>query len=152
MMKEDNIKEKKTITRRHFLDFLIGGSIAATIFGLLVPILAYLRPKKRSGEVEGGRIKILKVSELPEGEGKLVLYQNKPVILIHTKSGFSALSAICTHLGCIVKWDAVKQQVLCPCHAGIFDIKGNVLSGPVPRPLPPYNVSVVAGDVYIEKG
>lgn len=134
------------------MDYLIGGSIAVTIFGVLVPMLAYLWPKQRKGETIGGRIKILKESELPEGKGKIVLYENKPVILIHTKIGFFALSAICTHLGCIVHWDETKQLILCPCHAGVFDVKGNVLSGPPPRPLPAYNVSLVAGDVYMEKG
>jgi len=151
-MEKSSIEKEKTIKRRHFLDFLLGGSIMVTIFSFFATIIAYLWPTKTGKAVKGGRVKILKASDLPEGKGKLVLYENKPVVLIHTESGFSAFSAICTHLGCIVKWDEAKQQIYCPCHAATFDTKGNVLSGPAPRPLPPYNVSLVAGDIYIEKG
>jgi Rieske Fe-S protein len=46
-----------------------------------------------------------------------------------------ALSATCTHLGCQVGWDAATKNFRCPCHGGVFDAQGNVVSGPPPRPL-----------------
>lgn len=46
-----------------------------------------------------------------------------------------ALSATCTHLGCQVRWDAATKNFRCPCHGGVFDTQGNVVSGPPPRPL-----------------
>jgi Rieske Fe-S protein len=45
-----------------------------------------------------------------------------------------AISAGCTHLGCIVTWDEGQQIFKCPCHDGRFDAEGNVLSGPPPAP------------------
>ena len=45
------------------------------------------------------------------------------------------LSATCTHLGCQVRWDAPSTRFRCPCHGGTFDPRGNVVSGPPPRPL-----------------
>lgn len=46
-----------------------------------------------------------------------------------------ALSATCTHLGCQVRWEAAKKQFICPCHGGVYDATGTVVSGPPPRPL-----------------
>ncbi len=46
-----------------------------------------------------------------------------------------ALSATCQHLGCNVRYDEDRKQFICPCHAGIYDMQGNVVSGPPPRPL-----------------
>ncbi len=46
-----------------------------------------------------------------------------------------ALSATCTHLGCQVRWDADATKFRCPCHGGVFDVQGNVVAGPPPRPL-----------------
>lgn len=46
-----------------------------------------------------------------------------------------ALSATCTHLGCQVRWDTDTTNFRCPCHGGVFDAHGTVVSGPPPRPL-----------------
>ena len=53
-----------------------------------------------------------------------------------TKEGEAiAISADCTHLGCIVTWDAEQNIFKCPCHDGSYDADGNVLSGPPPAAL-----------------
>ena len=46
-----------------------------------------------------------------------------------------AMSATCTHLGCQVRWDTDTTKFRCPCHGGVFDVRGNVVEGPPPRPL-----------------
>jgi Rieske Fe-S protein len=46
-----------------------------------------------------------------------------------------ALSSECTHLGCRVSWDAEREELLCPCHGGVFDRTGTVKTGPPPAPL-----------------
>jgi cytochrome b6-f complex iron-sulfur subunit len=56
-----------------------------------------------------------------------------PAILLHTEGGFSALSLLCTHLGCTVEKDT--QGFACPCHGSRFDQEGNVLHGPAEQPL-----------------
>jgi len=55
---------------------------------------------------------------------------------------YRALSSVCQHLGCRVRWDQPKQQFLCPCHGGVYDRSGRVVSGPPPRPLDRLNVRV----------
>jgi cytochrome b6-f complex iron-sulfur subunit len=62
----------------------------------------------------------------------------------------SAFSAICPHLGCVVKWEASGRYIVCPCHDGRFNAQtGAVISGPPPGPLPKYNVTVDGDDVYV---
>ncbi len=46
-----------------------------------------------------------------------------------------AVSAVCTHLGCNVRWRKDEQRFACPCHAGFYDVEGEVISGPPPRAL-----------------
>jgi Rieske Fe-S protein len=45
------------------------------------------------------------------------------------------MSALCTHLGCQVRWDGADKKFHCPCHGGVYDPSGQVLEGPPPRPL-----------------
>jgi cytochrome b6-f complex iron-sulfur subunit len=61
--------------------------------------------------------------------------QSKGIVFL-TKSGhLGALSAKCTHAGCIVEWQANQDQLHCPCHGSRFDAAGKVLNGPATRPL-----------------
>jgi cytochrome b6-f complex iron-sulfur subunit len=65
--------------------------------------------------------------------GSRTLLANVPAMLIHTKSGFSALSLTCTHLGCTVEQN--KDEFVCPCHGSHFDLNGKLLHGPAAKPL-----------------
>jgi cytochrome b6-f complex iron-sulfur subunit len=56
--------------------------------------------------------------------------------------GFLALHRECTHLGCTVPWVATEDRFVCPCHASSFDITGDVLSPPAPRPLDIFPVRI----------
>lgn len=134
-------------TRRSFLDVLIGLFSAITGVAMALPGLLYLWPAAKGGasstvEVEGA-------SALAVGQSKTVQVAGKAVIVIRERNGFVAFSAICTHLGCLVKWDAGKQEFLCPCHAAVFDRRGAVVSGPPPAPLVKYEVKEVEGRVYV---
>lgn len=60
-----------------------------------------------------------------------------------------ALSAQCTHLGCLVVWRQSENQFACPCHTGFYDATGNVISGPPPRPLAQLETKVENGKVLV---
>ncbi len=60
-----------------------------------------------------------------------------------------ALKSLCTHQGCTVKWDQQKQNLFCPCHNSLFDIKGEIVSGPATKPLSNYEVKEDNGLVLI---
>lgn len=64
-------------------------------------------------------------------------------------NGLIALSNICTHLGCGVRWDSGRGAFLCPCHNGVFDKNGNVVSGPPPKPLGRLETRITKGRILI---
>lgn len=62
---------------------------------------------------------------------------------------FIALSAVCTHLGCNVRFDEERKEFICPCHAGIYDAEGVNIAGPPPAPLGRLPIKVEDDLVYI---
>ena len=58
------------------------------------------------------------------------------------------LSARCSHLGCNVKWVESENIFKCPCHAGVFDSDGKVVSGPPPHDMEQLDAEIRDGDVY----
>ena len=64
--------------------------------------------------------------------------------------GFLALHRECTHLGCTVPWVAAEDRFVCPCHASSFDITGDVLSPPAPRPLDIFPVRIENAIVKVD--
>jgi cytochrome b6-f complex iron-sulfur subunit len=98
------------------------------------------------------KIAAAKVGELAPNSAKLFKFGSSPALLINTAEGqLRALSAICTHLTCTVRYESDTSTLYCPCHNGRFDLAGNVLSGPPPRPLETYEVEVVGSDIFISK-
>lgn len=65
---------------------------------------------------------------------------------------YQALSATCTHLGCRVAWDAAGDHYKCPCHGGVFNRAGDVVSGPPPRGLNkiPVRLNPETADIEVE--
>jgi glycine/D-amino acid oxidase-like deaminating enzyme/nitrite reductase/ring-hydroxylating ferredoxin subunit len=55
----------------------------------------------------------------------------------HADGNVTKLSAICTHLGCIVHWNEAATSWDCPCHGSRFDVTGKVIAGPAETPLEP---------------
>ncbi len=63
-----------------------------------------------------------------------------PAVLIHSEKGFSALSLVCTHLGCAVEKNA--EGFACPCHGSRYDADGKVTHGPATQSLRTLRVEV----------
>ncbi len=142
-------EESEPVDRRSFLNILLAGAVTLLgAFGAYATARYIWPPSAASGGGGAGRVEAGAEADFPVGAGKKIVYRDKPVWVIHAPFGFVALSAICTHLGCIVEYDPEKK-IWCPCHAGFFDLRGNVVSGPPPRPLPSYPVAVVGGKVMV---
>lgn len=136
------------VSRRDFIGWLIKGGLLATLAGMVLPALAYVWPVTRRGPA-GGMQELGKLEDIPVWGAKKVILAGSAVLLVRTPREVKAFSAICTHLGCIVEWNGQKREILCPCHAGIFDTDGRVVSGPPPRPLPVYKARVVDGKIFV---
>ncbi len=135
------------LSRRGFLDWMIAAFSAVAATALALPSLLYLWPAAKGGTTE--EVEVKGGAEMKPGDHTIVQVRGKAVIVRRDSTGLVAYSAVCTHLGCLVKWESAKREFLCPCHAAIFDAEGRVVSGPAPAPLPPYKVKEVGGKVYV---
>lgn len=137
--------------RRNFIDVFFGGSLLATIAAFLYPVVRYVLPSKSAGVVQNS-VTAAKAGELPPNAAKVFKFGSAPAVLVNTAEGnLVALSAVCTHLTCTVRYDGETGTLFCPCHNGRFDLNGNVLSGPPPRPLETYTVEVSGPDIIVSR-
>lgn len=159
------MSEEKRLSRRDFLSIAtwgIGGILSAA---LLLPGVAYiigpalkrenaqtLIPLGSTSKVEPGTPTLFK-AKIERKTGWIVNVEEISVyVLTNNGRDFIAMSNICTHLGCRVRWIPEQEKFFCPCHNGVFDKEGNVISGPPPRPLDRYKVSVVENQLFIQGG
>ena len=138
--------------RRHFVQWLLGTGLVATIVSFLYPVLRFIVPPKvvnlGSETVVAGT-----VGELPLNSDKIFRFGNRPGILILTaQDKYIALSAVCTHLGCTVRYRKDRDLIWCPCHNGWYDLTGRNIAGPPPRPLERYEVHVKGKEIVVSRG
>jgi len=136
--------------RRGFLEWLVTGSLLGLVGAWLGGIGAFLAPARRGALTGQGSIDVGALEDLAAGEARLVQRHGGPVLVIRSGDEITALSATCTHLGCVVRWDSERRQILCPCHAAVFDGAGNVVEGPPPRPLPRVAAVVRDGRILVQ--
>ena len=138
-------------TRRSFLDSLVGAVLGAGVIGAFYTAIRFLWPSKEiigMGSGASGPVSI-SLDELLVGAGKKIRYLGKPYYVVRDVKEISVVSAVCTHLGCIVNWDTEIKKFSCPCHAALFDFHGNVISGPPPKPLPSAPFKVVENRIIV---
>lgn len=134
-------------TRRQFLlnAFELLGLTAAG--ALVYPIVRYFSPQSTAG---GDKPTILSKKEIAVGESKNIVVNNVPGVLINRPDqGFVAISRVCTHLGCLVEYQKDKKRLFCPCHGATYDLKGNVVSGPPPKPLTQFPLKIEGDSIII---
>ena len=139
-----------THDRREFVaDLVLSVAGFVGLGGLATRFLQYLYPvipPEQIIEVAAGRR-----DAIPANGGIVVNLAVGHVALIDAGGELRAFSAVCTHLGCIVKSEPTDHHALyCACHGGMFDRQGEVVGGPPPRPLPRYPVEVRDGQVFVK--
>ena len=137
----------QTSSRRTFLAVCLAGLGAAGAAATAYPVLKYLAPQKN--DAAGAKVSFPETEVPPDG-ARFFDFQGSTAVVIRTREGeLVALSAICTHLGCIVQWEKDRQDFLCPCHAGRYAPDGTVTAGPPPRPLPKLPISLANGVITV---
>jgi glycine/D-amino acid oxidase-like deaminating enzyme/nitrite reductase/ring-hydroxylating ferredoxin subunit len=78
------------------------------------------------------------VRAVKRSEGRILKLGRKKVAVYRDARGVvKKMSAVCTHMGCLVRWNPAEKTWDCPCHGSRFSCKGKVLSGPAETPLSP---------------
>jgi Rieske Fe-S protein len=137
--------------RRRFLDSLLGVSFVSTLVAMAYPVWRYLIPPA-SGEPVTQSVVAAQASQLKANTGMLFKFGSRPGLLIRNQDGeLQAFNAVCTHLDCTVQYKADTSQIWCACHNGFYDLSGNVVSGPPPRPLERFVVNQRGEDIVVSR-
>ncbi len=78
--------------------------------------------------------------------------QGEPILLTRRNGAYLAFDAACTHMGCPIVPDEKTGGFFCPCHAGVFDENGDVVSGPPETPLKQLKVQVSGNQLLVSSG
>jgi cytochrome b6-f complex iron-sulfur subunit len=110
----------------------------------------FFKPRRRRGrEADEGIFVAGPVSRFEPGT-VTAFPQGRFYLACLEDGGFLALNRECTHLGCTVPWVADEGRFVCPCHASAFDLRGEVMSPPAPRPLDIFPVRIENSIVKVD--
>ena len=137
------MSEEQRPSRRGFLGklwLLLGGVMLAEAVWIITD---FFKPRRRRA-ADNEESSVLIAGPVDQFEpGSVTAFPKGRFYLARLNDGgFLALHRECTHLGCTVPWVADQGRFVCPCHASSFDITGQVLSPPAPRPLDIFPVRI----------
>lgn len=134
--------------RRAFLGLLTSTAFATAIAGTGVTAVRFLWPEVLFEQET--RFRLGKADTIPAGT-VLVLPEQKAYV-VHAEAGLFALSATCTHLGCLTQYERDNNRIFCPCHGSRYDIAGKVTNGPAPKALARFALTIEDGFLVIDVG
>jgi cytochrome b6-f complex iron-sulfur subunit len=142
-------------SRRTLLKTGVGlmGSCYAAAVGY--PVYRYLATPAVRARAQGLVTTVsIPQKDLPgPGSATMFLFGARPSLLIHYDDGhYASFDAVCTLMGCTVRFESQNKRIFCPCHGGTYDMNtGEVVSGPPPRALKVYRVEVADGNVVVSR-
>lgn len=140
-----------TTSRRRFLDYLLGTGVVTTLGAIVYPIIRFMAPPQIVEALQSSVV-AAKLSELPPNSAKIFKFGSQPGLVVRTAAGeLKAFSAVCTHLDCIVQYRSDTKQIWCACHNGQYNLNGENIGGPPPRPLEQYQVNQRGDDVVVNR-
>lgn len=128
------------------LAFVVGGAVVAPSFGKRQTM--WLHAGDADALQDGTPLPITLRVARPDGPSEVV--DRKVVYLVKNGNEVRALDSTCTHLGCRTRFNPETKQIECPCHGGVYDVSGNVISGPPPAPLRSMTTRIEAGKVMVQ--
>ncbi len=140
-------ENKSNFSRRNFLQYIGWAATLGTMAGATIGSARFMFPNILYEPAKS--YKIGKPRDYLEG---VTFLPDKKVFVVNSAGKFKALSAVCTHLGCTPNWVEERKRFECPCHGSIFNEKGVVVSGPAPKPLPWYQISLATdGRLFVDE-
>jgi cytochrome b6-f complex iron-sulfur subunit len=148
--------------RRQFMNLLTFGSLTGVALGALYPVVKYFIPPSSGGAGGGvtakdalGNDVIVSEFLAEHNPGDRALAQGlkgDPTYIVLTEDKTIAnygINAVCTHLGCVVPWNAGEDKFMCPCHGSQYDATGKVVRGPAPLSLALVHADVSEDDKVV---
>ena len=146
METDETKKDRRTLLK---LIWLALGMAAIIEFAVMVVL--YLKPRKKKGREAAFDDVITTGHKDDFKKGSVTAFRRGQFYLVRfDDGGFMALSRKCTHLGCSVPWVESEKRFICPCHSSVFNIKGEVLQSPAPRPLDMFSVFIENNIVKVD--
>jgi menaquinol-cytochrome c reductase iron-sulfur subunit len=128
------------------LAFVVGGAVVAPSFGRRESM--WLHAGDTASLQDGTPLPITLRVARPDGPSEMV--DRKIVYLVKNGNDVRALDSTCTHLGCRTRFNSESRLIECPCHGGVYDVNGQVVSGPPPAPLREITTRIVDGKVMVQ--
>ncbi|MBN8690785.1 MAG: Rieske (2Fe-2S) protein [Armatimonadetes bacterium] len=148
--------------RRKMLGAIVAVINVGIVGAIVGPVMGFVTsPMNQRGKK--GWVKIARIEEIPDGRATEIRYS------MRTKDGYHVvdreysiyvrrdgeqvmcIDPACTHLGCRVEYQVDRDRFLCPCHGGVFDKHGGVVSGPPPKGLIRHLVKVEGGNILLHR-
>ena len=158
-------EKDKLLKRRDFMSKAIGAMGGFIGLSLGLPAVAYVISPSLAKDTAEEWVRMGSTSKVEPGIPTLfktkIVHQTgwttkeedlTAYLLTENGSDFVALSNICTHLGCRVRWADEEALFVCPCHTAAFNIDGSVSAGPPPKALDKYEIKVENDQIYILVG
>ena len=144
------------INRRSFLKKVVQAFSAIGIIAATISYLLYIFPTK-IGKRKVKYVYACDTGDMPVLGVKQFLVEYplngrrvaKKIFIVNTDTEPFALSGVCTHLGCLVRWHRTMNRFRCPCHQGQYDISGAVVAGPPPAPLKRLDLKIENEKVFV---
>jgi cytochrome b6-f complex iron-sulfur subunit len=148
LVSESQRTQPSNVSRRDFFNEAAWGALGIAGLGAVAVTYRYLSPNvlfEPSSTFRAGNPDLYPVDSV-------TYLQDQQVYIVRTVQGFYAVSAVCTHLGCITQWKPEASQIACPCHGSKFRSDGTKIEGPAPRPLPHFSITLAAdGELIVDK-
>ena len=139
-------------SRRRFINWWLGTTAGAFLASVVYPVTRYLIPPQIAESTAASVTLPVKLDEVKPNTGQIFKFGSRPAILVRTEAGeLKAFSAVCTHLNCTVQYRPDLGHIWCACHNGHFDLKGQNIGGPPPRPLDAFVVNVRGTQIVVSK-
>lgn len=138
--------DQEELDRRKFLGLLGSGALVAAMGGTGIVSVSYISPNVLY-EADT-RFKVARPENV--AAGAVLFMPRQKIIVARNAKGFFAMSATCTHLGCMTRYEPLEGRIFCPCHGSQFDLEGTVKAGPAPRPLPRLTLTLEGGFLVVD--
>jgi len=142
--------KQSLVSRRRFLNGMLGGWLGALSASLIVPMIRFVFPPYQ--EPDEIILPLADFQDMVPNSTRTFSWGSKPGILkLNSDGTHTAFVAVCTHLDCNVTYKPDQRKFFCACHDGWYDEEGKNIAGPPPSPMRRLGFEIQADNIIITK-